>query len=243
MYLSDEELKIKLQNQDLTRIDKILLVLAAFSEPARPSEIITKGRSVGCNMEYWNIAEILRRGNGEALKILGKYELSEKGKDRLRSLGLESISPAAIQVAFDLRRHLGNIRDDNTRLFVEEAVKCYEYRLFRSAIVMSWLSAMDVLKKEVVKNKLAAFNFEARRINPKWKDATNADEIGAMNEGDFLNRLMAISVIGKNRKQRLEQALNLRNGCGHPNSLRVGQNEAAAHIEALLQNVFEVFDP
>ena len=108
---------------------------------------------------------------------------------------------------------------------------------------MAWLAAVDVLKKEVVANHLAAFNAEARKVNLKWKDAKNADEIGAMNEGDFLNRIMGISMIGKNRKQRLEQALTLRNGCGHPNSLKVGQNEAAAHVEALLQNVFEVFNP
>lgn len=108
---------------------------------------------------------------------------------------------------------------------------------------MSWLAAVNVLKKETVANHLTAFNAEAKKLNPRWKNATNADEIGAMNEGDFLNRLVGISVIGKNRKQRLEQALTLRNGCGHPNSLKVGKNEAAAHIEALLQNVFEVFNP
>jgi hypothetical protein len=108
---------------------------------------------------------------------------------------------------------------------------------------MSWLAAVDVLKKTVVNSHLAQFNAEAHRVDAKWKIAVTADDIGAMKEGDFLNRLVAISVIGKNTKQRLEQALTLRNGAGHPNSLQVGQNEVAAHIEALLKNVFEVFAP
>lgn len=241
MQLADDQLKLWLQKDGLQRLDKLLLVLSTFDKPVGVSEIKAKARSVGCNTDKWNVSDILGKGKGATLQVQGGHELAEKGKARLRDIGLESASPAAIQVALDLRKHLANVTDPDTHAFVEEAIRCYEARLFRSAIVMSWLAAVDVLKKEVVANHLAAFNAEALRINSKWKVATNADEIGAMGEADFLNRLMAISVIGKNRKQRLEQALTLRNGCGHPNSLKVGQNEAAAHIEALLQNVFEVF--
>ncbi|MBC1181574.1 hypothetical protein HF680_02725 [Brevundimonas sp. WCHBH090558] len=243
MLLSDDQLKVWLQKDGLQRIDKILLVLSVFEKPTGVTEIKAKARSLGCNIDKWNVSDILARGKGMSLQMLGGHEIAEKGKARLQSIGLDSASPAATQVALDLRKHLVNVKDTDTRSFVEEAIKCYEARLFRSAIVMAWLAAVDVLKKEVVANHLAAFNAEARKVNLKWKDAKNADEIGAMNEGDFLNRIMGISMIGKNRKQRLEQALTLRNGCGHPNSLKVGQNEAAAHVEALLQNVFEVFNP
>jgi hypothetical protein len=62
-----------------------------------------------------------------------------------------------------------------------------------------------------------------------------------MGEADFLDRIEGISIIGKNAKAQLKAALDLRNGCGHPNSLRVGVNKSAAHIETLLQNVFEKF--
>lgn len=243
MLLNDEQLKLWLQKDKLQRIDMVLLVLATFTEPMGISEIKAKARSVGCNMDKWNVSDILSRKKGFSLQVLGGHEIAEKGLVRLRELGLDSISPAALQVAIDLRRHLARIKDNDTRAFVEEAIKCYEARLYRSAVVMSWLAAMDVLKKEVATNHLAAFNAEAKKINIKWKEAKNADDVGVMNEGEFLNRIMGISMIGKNRKQQLENALGLRNGCGHPNSLKVGQNQAAAHIECLLQNVFEVFNP
>jgi hypothetical protein len=243
LKLSDEQLKIALQKDGLQRLDMLLLIISTFGKPIGVREIRAKARLAGCNIDKWNVSDILARGKGSTLRVTGGYEIAEKGKTRLRSLDLDPASPAAVQVALDLRKHLTNVKDGDTRAFVEEAIKCYEARLFRSAIVMSWLAAVDVLKKEVVANRLVAFNAEAKKVNSKWKDATNADEIGAMNEGEFLNRLMGISMIGKNRKQRLEQALTLRNGCGHPNSLKVGQNEVAAHVEALLQNVFEVFNP
>lgn len=243
MKLSDAELKLLLQADGLQRVDQVLLTLATFSQPASVKDIRLKAESVGCRMAGWNISSTIARAKGVAIQINGGYELSEKGKARLPELGVTWGSPAATQVAIDLRTHLSNITDKDTRSFVEEAIACYEARLFRSAIVMSWLAAVDVLKKAVVKSHLTQFNAEASRVDARWKIAVTADDIGAMKESDFLNRLVTISVIGKNTKQRLEQALTLRNGAGHPNSLQVGQNEVAAHIEALLRNVFEVFDP
>lgn len=62
-----------------------------------------------------------------------------------------------------------------------------------------------------------------------------------MKESEFLDRLEGISVIGKNPKQQLIDALNLRNSCGHPNSLKIGAHKSAAQLETLLQNVCEVY--
>jgi hypothetical protein len=48
-----------------------------------------------------------------------------------------------------LRALLAKVKDADTRSFVEEAVQCYELELNRSAVVMSWVAAVHVLKKEV----------------------------------------------------------------------------------------------
>jgi hypothetical protein len=88
---------------------------------------------------------------------------------------------------------------------------------------------------------LAAFNAEAIRRDAKWKTAKTRDDLARMKEADFLNVLEAISVIGKSVKQELEGCLRLRNGAGHPNSLRMGEARVAAHLESLIQNVFAQF--
>lgn len=241
MPLSNDDLKLWLQRDGLRRIDKLLVVLASSETPISVADIKAKAVGAGCAAQYWNVTDIFNRSKGLTLRVPGGYELAEKGKVHLQTLGIGEFSPAAYKVATDLRKHLENLKDADTRAFVDEAIKCYEARLFRSAVVMSWLAAIDVLKKAIVSDRLKEFNAEVRRINPKWKDAQNADDIGLLKESDFLDRLVGISFMGKNRKQRLEQALTLRNGCGHPNSLKIGQNEVTAHIEALLQNVFEVY--
>jgi len=42
-------------------------------------------------------------------------------------------------------------------------------------------------------------------------------------------------------KAELKQCLDRRNGCGHPNSLKIGPNTVAHHLEILLLNVFNKF--
>jgi hypothetical protein len=227
-------------HRDLPRLDKLLLVLATLADPASISQIKDAAAASGFRIPRgWNVSDVLSRSNGLAIRIPAGWELAESGKQHLRNLGVSKLSAAAVKVAVDLRAHLKNISSDDTRSFVEEAIKCYEAELYRSAVVMSWLAAVNILYKEVVANHLSAFNAEARRIDSRWRDARNTDDLGRMGEAEFLDRIAAISVIGKNVKEELQKALKLRNGCGHPNSLRISANMTAGHLELLLLNVFD----
>src|SRR5207245_865629 len=130
------------------------------------------------------------------------------------------------------------LSDPETITFLQEAIACLEAGLKRAAVVLSWVGAMSVLYKFVVVNHLTAFNAEALRRDGKWRVASSADGLARMKEHDFLDTLEAIGVIGKNVKQELLTSLSLRNACGHPNSLLIGENRVAAHIEVLVLNVF-----
>jgi hypothetical protein len=176
-----------------------------------------------------------------AINTPNGWELSEAGKQHLKTLGVAKVSPAAVKVATDLRALLAKVQDYDTRVFVEEAVQCYESEFYRSAVVMSWLAAVHVLKREVHQSYLAAFNAEASRVDGRWKAAKTTDDLGRMQEAEFLERIAAISVIGKNVKDELLACLKTRNGCGHPNTLKVSTNKVASHIEMLLLNVFHPF--
>lgn len=241
--LTSDELKGWL-HKDLGKLDKVLLVLATRDGPVAVSKINELADAAGFRaMRKWNVSATLGASKGKAIRTTG-WELTDAGKMHLRDLGVSTVSPAAMQVAVDLRKYLTDITDDQTRDFVEEAIKCHEAELYRSAIVMSWLGAVDVLQKHVHQHHLAAFNAEATRVASKgrpWKPAKSQDDIGKMGESDFLDRIEALSIIGKNVKAQLKACLDLRNGCGHPNTLKVSVNKSAAHIETLLQNVFEKF--
>jgi hypothetical protein len=152
------------------------------------------------------------------------------------------ILPAVtILVVSALRKQLPTIVNIATRSFVEESVKALEAKLYRSAIVLSWVGAISVLYDHVINNCLKDFNSEAARRDSRWKEAKTQDDLTRMKEYDFLQILASQSVIGKNVKEELELCLKLRNGCGHPNSLIVGEHKASAHVETLIQNIFARF--
>jgi hypothetical protein len=229
-------------HRDLKQLPKLLLILATFDEPCSLAELRDRAAAAGFKIpKGWNPSSTLSKSKGLAIRIPAGWELTDAGRNYLRNLGVEAISPAAVKVASDLRQHLEKISNATTRAFAEEAIKCHEAQLYRSAVVMSWIAAVDVLHREVVKHHLAAFNAEAQKADAKWKPATNEDGVGRMNEATFLDRIAAIGVIGKNQKDELAKALKLRNGCGHPNSLKVGPNTVTSHLELLLLNVFEQF--
>lgn len=60
-------------------------------------------------------------------------------------------------------------------------------------------------------------------------------------ESLFLDSLFRISAIDSSQKKALKRCLDLRNDCGHPSQLKLGNATVAGHIEALLLNVFDPF--
>src|ERR1700691_4165452 len=159
-------------HRDVSNTDKVLLILASLAEPSQVSRIKERGRAGGLRaIDKWNVSDILRKTKGLSISTPSGWELANTGKQHLRVLGVSKVGPAAVQVATDLRMLLTKIVDVDTRAFVEEAVEWFELEFFRSSVVMSWLAAVHVLKNEVHKNHLTAFNAEARRSDPKWKDA------------------------------------------------------------------------
>jgi len=243
-YLSKADFQTALANPDISRQDKLLLILF-WNDETPKSVAITKEIASDNGLREcskWNISDILGKAKGKAASIKGNWVLTIPGRTHLFTQKyLSEKKSYAVHDAKDLRTHLTTISNAQTKSFIEEAISCLEADQKRAAVVFSWVGAMAVLYDEIVNNHLAAFNTEAVRKDAKWKVAKNSDDLGKMKEFDFLNILETISVIGKNVKQELQQCLQLRNGCGHPNSLKIGVRRVSAHIEILILNVFSKF--
>jgi hypothetical protein len=243
--LSVEDLKVWLHLDKLTKTDKLLIILTSFDQPASIPLIRARAHEAGVNVLSWNVQAFLKATKSKAIQVPNGWELSRKGHDYLANLGVLKKAPNLDKVATDFRAEALKINNPQTRAFVEEAIACFEYDLFRSAIVMSWLSAVDVLHAFVVAKHLSDFNIQAAKDAAKkkhpWKIATTTDDLGLMKESDFIETLYKISIIGKNVRDELQLCLKRRNGCGHPNSLRLRGNTVAAHLEILILNVFVKF--
>jgi len=246
--LSVESLDDLLHDKNLTIGDKYLVILATdVSKPKPVKEIRKLGSQAGWReVEKRNISRDLDRyANGLAIRKAEGWILNKNGKERISKISPANDRTKALE-AITLRKHLNNIRDEGVKSFVEEAVICYENSLYRSAVILTWVGAVGYLADYVIKNRLSEFNTKAKtrfdRPRRKIKDMKTSDDIGEqLKEKEFIQVLHDMSVIGRSVKKRLEQALDLRNSCGHPTSMTVGEHEVAAHVEALIQNVFSKF--
>ena len=219
-------LKDLLSKQEYSRLDKILLCLAVDDTQSKQvKEIKDLAVSAGLReIKKWNVSASLSSANGMAVRTAEGWELTSDGRKRISEIAGPYASSSAPIVASKVRQHLPSVTDAETKKFIEEAIECYEAGHLRAAVVLSWVGAISVLHKYVIGNRLCEFNAEALRRDSKWKKAKKSDDIGKMKESDFLHILEALSIIGKNVKQELEVCLKLRNSCGHPNSLQIGES-------------------
>lgn len=238
-----EVIKELLARADLSARDKLLLCLAEEPLAARKaSDVRDLAISLGLReAKGWNVSRYLSAAKTLAIRTSAGWELTQPGKSHVASICGPLLPSVTALVVSGLRKQLPVIKSTTTKSFVEEAIKALEAQLFRAAIVLSWVGAVSVLYDHVVACCLSDFNAEAGKRDTKWKSAATADDLSRLREHEFLQVLVAISVVGKNVKDELEVCLKLRNGCGHPNTLIVGEHKASAHIETLIQNVFTKF--
>jgi hypothetical protein len=238
-----ESLKELLARAEISNRHKVLLCLAA--EPLGPRTVADiKAIAVESGLRAisnWNVSALLSKSKTLVIRTPTGWELTVPGKNEVATLAGPLLPSVSVLVVSALRKQLPSVSNSDTKNFVAEAIGCLEAKLFRAAIVTSWVGALSVLYDVVVASHLVAFNAEAGKRDPKWRPAKTADDLTRMKEFEFLQILPAISILGKNVKDELEVCLKLRNGCGHPNSLVVGEHKASAHVETLIQNVFAKF--
>lgn len=241
--LPSNSLKDIIHQSGFSKIDRLLLCLAVdVNHPKSVKEIKALAIQAGLpEVKRWNVSDLLSRSKKKAIRIAEGWILPIPGKEYVKKKAAPFIKPVVTKVASSLRSHLAQIKEPNTHKFIEQSIQCFEAGFYRAAVVLSWVGGISVLQEHVRKNELSAFNIEAIRRFPKWKPAKTKDDFARMKEKNFLGVLEGISVIGKSVKDELEGCLKLRNGCGHPNSLKIAEHRVSSHLETLILNVFSQF--
>jgi hypothetical protein len=249
--LTETDLIESIHKKRLSRQDTLLLILCVKPDQAKEIVHIKQlGRKAGLTeILKWNASDTLRHAKGLAIRLPEGWAITSKGKEHIQKLDVlpekpEKKSPKTIHIATSLRQAVRNISNAETIAFLEEAINCFEAGFYRSAVVLSWVGAISLLQDQIINHNSATFNIEAQKRDTKWKTARTKDDLSRMKESEFLDILGTppISLIGKNVKEELKNnCLQLRNACGHPNSLKIGENRVAAHLEVLIMNIFSKF--
>jgi hypothetical protein len=248
--LSDEALLLSVH--ELTRTGQrapVLLLLSQLEQPAPTVKVRERGVEIGFRkISQWNVTAILKAAakDGHVAQLASGWKLLGPGYNVVES----HFKPEAAIISetrHALRSHLTKINDDQRRTFVEEAIKSFDVKAFRSAVVLSWVGAAHIIQEHIVSNHRTAFN--AAGLSRVAKAASNGNgysftpvkslkDFGVIGEADMLQLCQDASILHKAEKHVLQDRLDLRNQCGHPNPVVIAEHTVAHHIELLMLNVY-----
>lgn len=235
-----------LSDSQLSRREKILLVVADSEIELGVAEIRRIATDAGLReASRVNVSQELARMGDLVSRLGGGWMATSKGRATAAELGLDRRSPLVTSAAKALSDEIRGISDPLRKEFLSDTLKCFDERLRKPAVVYAWVGAIWILHTHVVNLCLKEFNSAGHNRfgqgKNSFKDIKSVEDFGRIKEADFLQLLEDISLIGKSLKKQLSDRLDLRNACGHPNTLVVDDHTAAAHINFLIENVYRRF--
>ena len=181
---------------------------------------------------------LLQKHRPELLKDKGGYRLA--GHIREAYDAKFGSRPETLAVDALLAGLPGQVSDEAERLFLTEAIKCFQVRAFRATIVMMWNLAYDHFLQWVVDNHVAAFNTCVAATHTKKQRATiktKEDFGGNFREFEVIELSKTAGFLHDNVKKILTDKLTKRNMAAHPSLIEFTQFQAEEAISDLVTNV------
>jgi hypothetical protein len=251
--LSDENLLLAVR--DLAKQGQrgpVLLLLSHVEQPAPIMRIRDKSVRIGFRtVTQWNLSAILKSAADDGLvaQLADGWRLLAPGAKSIES-HYNPEAPIIAETRHSLKAHSEKIVDPQRRAFVDEAIKCFDVEAYRAAIVFSWVGAAHIIQEHIVANHLTAFNAagaaRAAKALPKsaaskFVPVKTIKDFGPIGEADMLQLCQDAGILHKAEKNILQERLDLRNQCGHPNPLQIAEHAVASHIEILMLNVYSKY--
>jgi len=191
-----------------------------------------------------NVADVLSRSGAlvDAPGLSGRarlWNLTDSGHERVRELlGLPS---ADVEIELDvgsLEGVAGRLTDEQVREYLAEALKCLQVGALRARVVFVWSGAIRTIQSEMLAQGSPAVNAALQKHDPKARHVSRPDDFAHIKDATTLLAAKELGLLDKNEKDTLEEALGLRNRCGHPTKYRPGPKKVSAFIEDAVSIVF-----
>jgi hypothetical protein len=169
----------------------------------------------------------------------GIWAITETGEKKVERLVRIPGDPAS--QANDVAALAGLVAsqpDDAVRGYLEEAIKCLEVDALRAAVVFLWAGAVRTLHEGVIEKGRKPLNAALLKFDSKSREVKKVEDFAYVKDKWLLLAAGELGMIDKGERGTLEEALNLRNRCGHPTKYRPRSVKVSAYIEDVVGIVF-----
>lgn len=137
-----------------------------------------------------------------------------------------------------IERMLFNVRNEDEREYLLEALDCIKANLYRAAVIFAWTAAIINIHNKFMRHGESSINTALQKHYPKAPRVKDINDFTEIKDSVVLEASETLGIFDKNQKNTLVECLGLRNKCGHPGKYAPQPIKVAAFLEDLVQIVF-----
>jgi hypothetical protein len=191
-----------------------------------------------------NVADVLNRAGhfvnpAGIVKKARLWTLTDSGRLRVRNLlGLPQSDVEFEHDVGTLETVIGKVADADVKDYLEEALKCLRVGALRATVVFSWTATIRAVQTKLLLHGNSAITAAILKHDPKSRPVHRLDDFAYVKDSVVLLAAKDLGELDKNEKDTLEEALALRNRCGHPSNYKPGVKKVSSYIEDITSIVF-----
>ena len=168
------------------------------------------------------------------------WKLTNSGHEYIRELlGLPKTEPEIEHDVGALSAIILKIKDPDVRGYVDEAITCLKVGALRATVVFLWAGTIRVIQKQLLTIGTVKTNAALKKHDPKSRTVASLDHFAYIKDKNTLLAALELGILDKNQKDTLEEALNLRNRCGHPSKYNPGVKKVSSFVEDIVSIVYQ----
>lgn len=191
-----------------------------------------------------NLADILSR-SAPYVDVAGKsgskflWAITSSGEQYVRAL--LNLPEADIEIEHDvseLTKVVASITDTEVADYVKESVTCLSAGALRASVVFLWAGAVREIQKRIMVFDKSSINASIQKYDNKARQVRHVDDLSYLKESTLLLVAQELTLFDKNERSVLEDALDLRNKCGHPGKYSPGVKKVSGFVEDVVGILF-----
>jgi len=167
------------------------------------------------------------------------WSLTDSGTQHVRTLlDLPSAEPEIEHDVGSLENLASKVTDLGVRTYIEEVIKCLQVGALRASVVFLWVGAIRTIHGQLLSVGVSKLNQALLGHDPKARKVSKVDDFAYIKDKDVLLAAQDLGLVDKGQRSTLEEALDLRNRCGHPTKYKPGVKKVSSFIEDVVGIVF-----
>lgn len=167
------------------------------------------------------------------------WKLTDTGSKYIRDLiGLKADSPEIIHDITTLENLISKLTNVDEKDYLNEALTCLKVGALRATVVFVWVAAIRNLQMKCLakgKKLMPAL----QKHDPKARNVKSIDDFAHIKDSTVLLACQHLAILDKSQRETAEEALRLRNRCGHPAKYSPKEKKVSSYIEDLISVVFK----